>query len=239
MSINSNHKKSIFKNIAISLFIRVRRSCSEIIDFYYFSRLLIFQLIQKGYTFYFLICIVRKIAEIKRATLLPYKKRENPFQESLFFVIPFNKTNVSIDEIIHNSFNNLKIIFNLENVIKLKVVHKVNNNLRRILIHNSNLSYQHCNFKCSSCFIELCRCCKYLRNDCIINFDDKFQIPIISNFTRKSKFCIYIINCTFCNSYYVGETTQTLEKRLDGHLSNIRCFIPFVKEASEVAVHFN
>ena len=30
-----------------------------------------------------------------------------------------------------------------------------------------------------------------------------------------------------------------MEKRLDGHLSNIRCFVPYDKEISEVALHFN
>jgi hypothetical protein len=30
-----------------------------------------------------------------------------------------------------------------------------------------------------------------------------------------------------------------MEKRLDGHLSKIRCFIPFEKETSEIGFHFN
>ena len=42
-----------------------------------------------------------------------------------------------------------------------------------------------------------------------------------------------------CNSYYIGETIQTFEKRLDAHRSNINCFRPYLKEKSEVAIHFN
>ena len=73
----------------------------------------------------------------------------------------------------------------------------------------------------------------------IIDFNGKFSLPILSNSNCKSKYCVYIFHCVFCNSFYVGETKQTMEKRLDGHLSNIRCFIPFDKEISEVALHFN
>ena len=89
LSIDSNHKQSVFKNIPISLFIRVRRICSETIDYFYFSRLLIFQLMERGYKFYFLLNIARKIFEKDRNNFLSYKTKLNSFGNfSSFFVMP-------------------------------------------------------------------------------------------------------------------------------------------------------
>ena len=43
-----------------------------------------------------------------------------------------------------------------------------------------------------------------------------------------------IIECTKCNEYYVGETSQTLTQRLTAHLSDIRNELD-----KPVAEHFN
>jgi len=148
-----------------------------------------------------------------------------------------NNSNIDINKIMYNSFNSFINLFNL-NDFKIKLVNSVNNNLRRIFIHNCNLSMTTYNFKCFKCNLVNCRSCKFFSDKSIINFGEKFSLLILSNSNCKSKFCIYIINCSFCNSFYVGETIQTLEKRLDAHISNIRCFTPFTKEYSEVALHF-
>ena len=47
---SSNYPKFIFKNIVKSLFIRIRRICSDFSDYLYFSRLLTFQLQKRGYS---------------------------------------------------------------------------------------------------------------------------------------------------------------------------------------------
>ena len=239
LSVNSNHKSSIFKNIPFSLLIRVRRSCSEDFDFFFFSRLLVSQLKKRGYCHYFLMNVVRRVSNLNRKTLLPYKKNKSlsNSKNKNFFVMPFNNSNIDINRIIYNSFNSFINLYKLDN-FKIKVVNSVNNNLRRIFIHNCNLSMKNFNFKCFKCNLTNCRCCNFFSDKSIIDFGESFSLPILSNSNCKSKFCIYIINCTFCNSFYVGETIQTLEKRLDAHLSNIRCFSPFNKEYSEVAFHF-
>ena len=194
---------------------------------------------QRGYKLYFLLNIARKIFEKDRKNFLSYKKKLNTFGNfSSFFVMPFNNSNVPIDFIIYNSFRNCKGVFNLEN-FDIKVVNSINNNFRRIFVHNCDLSYTNYNVKCSKCSLEKCKCCNFMVSSSIINFNGKFSLPILSNSNCKSENCVYIIHCIFCNSFYVGETKQTMEKRLDGHLSNIRCFVPYDKEISEVALHFN
>lgn len=242
LQFNSNHKDSIFKNIPISLLIRVRRICSNSIEYFYFSRLFISQLVQRGYSYSYLFSIVRNIFKKNRLSLLPYKEKidDDQFGKSKsnhFFVIPFNKSNISVNKIISNSFDTTKNIFNLD--FKINVVNSVNNSLRKIFIHSGSLSLKNYNFKCSPCLLDKCKSCEFFVIKNLINFNKKFSLPVLSQCNCKSKDCIYIIHCIFCDCFYIGETMQTLEKRFECHLSNIRCFLPYVKEISEVAFHFN
>jgi hypothetical protein len=48
---DSNHPSSIFKNIPKSLFIRIRRICSSYTYYLHFSRILIVQLLKRGYNY--------------------------------------------------------------------------------------------------------------------------------------------------------------------------------------------
>ena len=45
--------------------------------------------------------------------------------------------------------------------------------------------------------------------------------------------------CIKCNSYYIGETSLILKKRLASHLYCIKKYIPFLNETSEVGEHFS
>ncbi len=47
----SNHPSFIFENIPKSIFIRIRRNCSKLEDFYFFSSLAIHHLLIRGYVF--------------------------------------------------------------------------------------------------------------------------------------------------------------------------------------------
>ena len=229
----------LFKVLDVRL--RIRKICSETYDYFYFSRLLVFQLVQRGYTYNYLSTVVRNIFKKDRLSLLPYKKKNNlPFvsNNTSFFVMPFNKSNININDLVYKSFFNLKQVFDLGDR-NIKVVNSVNSNLKRILIHGGSLSLKKFGFKCSLCLRDKCRTCPFFQNKEIIDFDGKFSLPIFSNCNCISKFCIYILHCDYCNAFYIGETTQTFEKRLDSHRSNIRCFKPYEKEYSDVAAHFN
>ena len=39
--------------------------------------------------------------------------------------------------------------------------------------------------------------------------------------------------------FYVGQTKQSISKRIRQHISCIKCFIPFLRFTSEVGFHFN
>ena len=72
---NSNHPNHIFSNIPKSLFIRIRRICSDYTDYLYYSRRLIVQLLKRGYKFENLLKISLEIGNIDRNKLIPYKDK--------------------------------------------------------------------------------------------------------------------------------------------------------------------
>ena len=104
---------------------------------------------QRGYTYNYLLTVVRNIFKKDRLSLLPYKKKNNlPFvtNNTSFFIMPFNKSNININDLVYKSFFNLKQIFDLGDR-NIKVVNNVNSNLKRILIHGGSLSLKNVGFK--------------------------------------------------------------------------------------------
>jgi hypothetical protein len=50
-------------------------------------------------------------------------------------------------------------------------------------------------------------------------------------------YCIYIIKCMLCNSFYIGQTVD-IDSRLYTHINNIKKFKMFITDKC-VAIHFN
>ncbi|RMZ95123.1 hypothetical protein BpHYR1_042245, partial [Brachionus plicatilis] len=73
---SSNHPSHIFDNIPTSLFIRIRRICSSLIDYLSNSRNLLIHLLKKGYSYKKISGIARQVGELDRSALLPYKNKE-------------------------------------------------------------------------------------------------------------------------------------------------------------------
>ena len=70
--------------------------------------------------------------------------------------------------------------------------------------------------KYSLCFDKRCRTCKHA---------NKAQIEPKSNNTFcKSNHIIYLIECLECNLKYIGQTSNNLNLRINGHRSDIKNF---------------
>jgi hypothetical protein len=66
-----------------------------------------------------------------------------------------------------------------------------------------------------------CECCLWMKETSDVQ-GPEFDHAIIGKLTCNSNNIIYIIECTKCKEFYVGETSKTLRQRLNGHLSDIR-----------------
>lgn len=63
-------------------------------------------------------------------------------------------------------------------------------------------------------------------------------LPIESSSNCDSKDCVYILKCTKCNQFYIGQTNN-FKRRFMEHLNGILNFEPYEDRRSNVALHFN
>ena len=76
----------------------------------------------------------------------------------------------------------------------------------------------------SNCETRNCKCCVSLNTDCIFSSlatGCKFAMTKQGEFNCKTSFVIYLITCKVCGIQYVGQTRQSLHKRLNGHRTSI------------------
>ena len=134
----SNRPSQIFKNIPLSLFIRIRRICSNYLDYLYFSSLLIIQLCKRGYDINVVSKIARQVGNNDRVNLLPYKKRLNKDRnENMFFFFKFNSICKDLKRNLVAAFDKSKNYNRCMKNSKLHVVNQIDTNIGSLLIHNA------------------------------------------------------------------------------------------------------
>jgi hypothetical protein len=230
----SNHPESIFKNIPMSLFIRNKRICTNYSDFLAASYKTTIQLLKRKFCMDNIVSAFNVVRKINREELLPYKfKNDFNSHKTILFFNEFNY-NLYINNIIYESFSNTKI----EN-LEIKIVNKIATNINRLFVHNFKITNFYINqtYKCNT---KNCMCCNFIYNQPYVELKDvNFKLPLLNNGNCLSKNIIYIIICTQCNIFYVGETSKTLKERIYQHLYKIKKFKAFKKNICEVSIHFN
>jgi hypothetical protein len=234
----SNHPSHIHKNIPKSLFFRLRRICSSYIDYQYHSRKLIYQLMQRGYKFNTLTSISRNISNLERASLIQYKQKVQPLTDKnkIICKFDFNKNTIDLKSIINNSFIQLKSQHDWLIQTNLFLINLIGKNLNTIFIHNNSIKPY--NFHMKFCAQINCKICKLKYDSSHFYLKDFYFIPIQGNFDCTASNIIYIITCTLCNKFYVGESGKTAKIRIAQHLYNINSFKPF-NNTTEIGFHFN
>ena len=136
--ITSNHPQFIFNNIPKSLFIRIRRICSFYSDFLFFSRRLIFQLIDRGYVKEKILKVFRMVSNLDRNFLLPYKDKSKKDiclnEKTLFFKFPFELNTTNIKVACNSAFNAISSSKAL-NKCKFRLINNMQFNLSSLFIH--------------------------------------------------------------------------------------------------------
>ena len=240
LATNSNHSNHIFKNIPLSLFINVRRTCSYFSDFLFICNKLIDYLVKRGYELRTLIKIKNTVSKMDRFELIQYKNK-TPFQISsneILISFEFDYNLININKIFNNCIKKL-YNDNFKDFLFKKCL-KFQPNISSLLIHNIysfNFNNNICNYhKCDN---NNCKVCLYSLNFKYLLLNGYFYIPIFNNSNCKSSHIIYIIKCLKCNCYYIGQSYRTVEKRLYEHINNIKNFKCYEKNNTVVSRHFN
>jgi hypothetical protein len=243
---NSNHPLSIKENIPKSLFIRVRRICSNIQDYYFFSYTIAFELEKRGFDLKTLFKIINNISKLDRNHLLKYKNKKinkfNNYNTKKFILKYYYDNNITnLENIFKRSFLDNFSNLHLYNNVKLLSIRKLLPNLISSFCFNFKTPFIKKSF-CNKCINLNCNICHYLNSNSIIPFNLSNQnigIPIQKNSNCNSSCIIYFIFCNLCNAYYIGHSSKSAKIRIQQHIYNIKNCIPYTKNISCVALHFN
>ena len=236
---SSDHPVHVFKGIPNNLFIRNKKICTDYSDYIAISRLHINRLIKLGHNRTSLIKLCKSIGNLDRNSLLPYKENKNTFFSSelknILFFDTFN-FNLNIRKIVYSRF---KEAFNNYNY-KLNYIYKNKCNINNAFVHNKkiNIFTKH---RTKKCLENNCKVCKYIYANYYFKLDkySNVKFKLMNNATCNSRNIIYIIICSRCSLFYVGESSKSLKERTSQHINHILNFIPYKKyENKEVARHF-
>ena len=239
---NSNHPSFVFENIPRCLFTRIKRICTKLVDYFYHSRLIYTQLIQQGYDSFRLKKLIYIIANLNRNDLIEYKnKTRSNFIDNRLFVFKLTYNN-SLDSksLIKKALQDAIEINNFPN-IQLKSIYGVSNNIRDIFIHGKTFA-KSCNYNSYKCENNNCECCSFINTQFKkgrIKSPTGLDVPILCNNNCEASECIYILFCTICSAFYIGQTVK-FKLRFAKHLSTIRNHIKFKNYKNcEIATHFD
>ena len=237
----SNHSSFIFKNIPKSIFMRPRRICSKYSDFLFFSRLIMNQLLNRGYDYSSLRKILNMVSNLKRLDLVYYKEKKKFLKtDEIFFKFPFEMSFLNLEKFIFRTFNNIKMKYDYVNNYNLRVINSIQPNLGRLFVHNYPIdlnSYRiHKYFKCNKL---ACSICKFSNEGFYLILRNNFYLPICVDSDCSSVGIIYIIKCSLCKDfYYIGQSGNSVKSRMSAHISDIKSFIAFYNYKN-VSTHFN
>ena len=241
---SSNHPSFIFKNIPKSLFIRLRRICSNINDFCYFSLKIISHLLSRGYDLKTLLKSFNMVLDLDRMVLLEYKDKNNNerINNIIYFKHYFDFNILNFNSILKKAFScfiNKNERNNRFKDLKIKMINKMNYSIGALFIHNFKLKRTYKNFY-KRCLDFKCKTCLYFSSDHYLNIKNNFILPVFDNSNCETENCVYIISCKLCkDAYYVGQT-KCISIRNYHHIRDIIKFKKYLINMDKcVAKHFH
>ena len=236
---SSNHPDYIFKNIPISLFIRIRRICTSYLDYLYHALILFSQLRSRGYDKKTLLNSIFTIGKKDRKELIKYKpKIKTSMDDNIFAKISFNFNTCNLNNIYMDIFNNIKNTNSFFTDKKLFICNTMSINLSSIFIHKFKITFPKSYFT-KPCLSHNCKTCHFIYDKSFFTLNNNIYLPLLCNANCNTSNIIYIIYCTMCNLFYIGETSKSLKSRFSSHKHCIKKFHPFLNFTSEIGDHFN
>ena len=74
--------------------------------------------------------------------------------------------------------------------------------------------------------------CTYnIKTNDLWDLDSRLNSAILikNNSNCDSQGCVYVIYCTLCKYFYIGETGRKISQRIYEHMNNIKRFIPYTR----------
>ena len=248
----SYHPPHTFRSIVKSQFIRIRRICSDIDDYWFHADRFSSFFRSRGFKLISINKIINDIAKTPRQTLF---KSQNDTNTNLLlasrkssripFVTTWHHKLSGFQSILHlhyremiEQFPNLKCIFPEAPILSFRR----NKNLRNQLVHTSltvgtqKTSEQSCySTPCLSKRGKDCKLCPFMSNTNVITNKLSHKSCYTSGGKCSTTDTIYAAECTRHSMTYVGHSSQKLNSLFNGHRSDVK-----VKpKACELSQHFH
>ena len=233
---SSEHPRHLLKGIPFSQFLRVRRICSNVLDYRQSSLMLASHFIRRGYRKY-LVQNAMTRAELKDCDTLLSKnapditrpeppKSKNP-ELTFYLVTTHNPSNSPIRKIVEENWtllNKSKTTRTLENA-KFIFGLRRNKNLSDLLVRAStrtssnvipNIAKNPCNRS------STCRYCPILdTTGHLVSTTNGRKFTTMRKVNCQSSNLIYVITCNTCKVQYVGQTKNRILTRFQGRFNDI------------------
>ncbi|OCT65597.1 hypothetical protein XELAEV_18041835mg [Xenopus laevis] len=253
---NSGHHRKWLNNIPSGQFGRIKRNCSNPVDYQQNCALMRADFLEKGYDPKLIEESRKVVDEIDRSALLGTKTKEKDLK-CVPFITKFSKGGYKLTNIFKKHWHILQMDKDLRGEIgeQPSIVFTRPNTLRQSLAPSylkkeiANPTWLGKNkgfFKCMQCIA-----CKTLKSNArnVYNFKSNQtnkQYKINKLITCDSVNVVYLLECP-CKKQYVGRTTKKLKLRIAEHIRNIKKglkthrgrFTNLVNRPHSVSEHFS
>ena len=238
---SSCHPKHCKTGIAYSQALRLRRICSNESDFHRHTQILAQNLVDRGYSSRQVKISIAKVCSISRNSALKEKSPSPKDNPKVPLVTSYHPCLPPLRKITKGNHHILHTSDRLASAIPNPPVlaFRRPRNLRDLIVRaevpplDTSPSAKFGTFKCTS----KCVVCKtHVRETDSFNGNSSGTThKTYGSITCTTSNIIYLISCQVCNVQYVGETKNTLKKRIYGHRSTIKTG----KMDTPVGHHFN
>ena len=241
---SSCHPAHLKKSIPFGQALRLRRICTESVEFDKACEKLKTRLLQRGYSNDNINAQISKAKKMDREYLL--KRREKDQLEKLPFVVTYNQQLPNLREAIDKHWDILHIHPKFREIFKNKpmLAFRRNVNLGDI-IGQKNLTegkiirkkrLQLKEGQCKPCHSRSDNlCCKQIQTTKkFTSTKTKEEFKIYHQVNCKSKFVIYLMECCKCKLQYVGKSEHPMNIRINKHRDDVSR-----PDAIKVCQHFN
>lgn len=221
---SSSHPPACRNSIPFSQLLRLRRLCSDPMDFDVKSREMLDFFRDRGYPENVLQQALRRARNTPRTTAMASKNNTSTGNKRPILVLTHHPHTKAVKEIIFRNFSILRNDPETRDAFPHLplVAHRRDKNLRDILVRSRLPCHptQEDQPRGQPCNRPRCKTCTHISKRSTIQFPNKTW-RIRSSFTCTVRNLVYVICCKRCNKLYIGETGLRLGDRFARHLNDI------------------
>ena len=218
----SCHPRNQKDNIPFSQALRIRKICSRIEDYEFYSERLKKYFLAKHYPSSLLDNAIEKARKTDRMELLQ-SQCKNKSNSCIPLSLTYHPNLNRIPKILQTNYKNF-----IENPVtnhfsqhRVLTAFKKATNLRQILVKSDatiRKVQEHGTFPCA----QKCIICKYMvKTNIASNRDGSYSLKIKGHLDGTSVSVVYLITCKKCGIQYIGQTGNSLRQRMYAHLNDI------------------